>query len=166
MNTLDEKKIIFDAKQRTLILKGHGHEAHFLGFLQKLVTQRSLTQPFELFRFWLRIRGDICNRKTSRGVGDSPTQRVGESATLQLTESESESRLLNVEKKTRRDWESATPRTARNVELGTLGQFRSEAKRKLREWFFFNIEAKQTRSIVQKFISKRSEHVYIQSEAT
>ncbi len=44
-------------------LKEHGNEADFLGFLQKLVPHRSLTLPFELFRFWLRIRGDIRNRK-------------------------------------------------------------------------------------------------------
>jgi hypothetical protein len=52
-------------------LKGHGNEADFLGFLQKLHTDRSFTLPFE--PFWLRIRGDIRNRKTtpdslSRGV--------------------------------------------------------------------------------------------------
>ena len=91
-------------------LKGHGNEANFLGFLQKLVPHRSLTLPFEPFRFWLRIRGDIRNRKTtprlgdsasrrlsdsvSRGVGDSPTRRVGESMTRRL--GESGSRLLNV----------------------------------------------------------------------
>ncbi len=68
-------------------LKGHGKEADFLGFLQKLVPHRSLTLPFEPFRFWLRIRLDICNQKTtprlgesaSRQVDDSPTRRVGES---------------------------------------------------------------------------------------
>jgi hypothetical protein len=59
-------------------LKGHGNEADFLGFLQKLVPHRSLTLPFEPFQFWLRIRGDIRNQKT--------TLRLGES----------ESRLLNV----------------------------------------------------------------------
>jgi hypothetical protein len=71
-----------------------------MGFLQKLVPHRSLTLHFELFRFWLRIRGDIRNRKTtprlsvlasrrlsesvSRGVGDSPTHRVRELLTLRL----------------------------------------------------------------------------------
>ena len=84
-------------------LKGHGNEADFLGFLQKLGPHRSLTLPFEPFRFWLRIRGDIRNRKTtprlgesanwrlsdsaSRGVADSPTWRVGELLTLRLSES-------------------------------------------------------------------------------
>ncbi len=78
-----------------LHLKRHGNEADFLGVLQKLVPCRSLTIPFEPFRFWLKIRGDIHNRKTtpwlsesesrrlpdslSRRVGDSPTRRVGES---------------------------------------------------------------------------------------
>ena len=38
-------------------LKGHGNEADFLGFLQKLVPHRSLTLPFERFRFWLRTPG-------------------------------------------------------------------------------------------------------------
>jgi hypothetical protein len=46
-------------------LKGNGNEADFLGFLQKLGPHRSLTLPFEPFRFWLRIRGDIRNRKTT-----------------------------------------------------------------------------------------------------
>jgi len=74
-------------------LKGHGNEADFLGFLQKLVPHRSLTLPFW---FRLRIRRDIRKRKTtprldesafeclkensaSRRVSDSPTRRVGES---------------------------------------------------------------------------------------
>ncbi len=105
-------------------LKGHGNQADFLGFLQKLVPHRSLTLLSEPFRFWLRIRGDIRNRRTtprlaewgsrrlsdsaSRGVDDSPTRRVGESAfecfKRKLSELESR-RLLN----------SATPR------LGKLG---------------------------------------------
>jgi hypothetical protein len=59
-------------------LKGHGNEADFLGFLQRLDPHRSLTLPFEPFRFWLRIRGDIRNRKTT------------------LRPAESGSRLLNV----------------------------------------------------------------------
>ncbi len=33
-------------------LKGHGNEADFLGFLQKLVPHESLTLPFGSFRFW------------------------------------------------------------------------------------------------------------------
>ncbi len=42
-----------------LWLKGHGNEADFLGFLQKLVPHESLTLPFEPFQFLLRIHGDI-----------------------------------------------------------------------------------------------------------
>ncbi len=91
-------------------LKGHCNEADFLGFLQKLGPHRSLTLPFEPFRYWLRIRGDIRNRKTtprlsksgsrrisdsaSRGVANSPTRRVGESTTHRLAESGS--RILKV----------------------------------------------------------------------
>ncbi len=78
------------------VLKGHGNEADFLGVLQKLVPHWYFTLPFEPFRFWLRIRRDIRNQKTTprlaesafeclkeilanRRVGDSPTRRVGES---------------------------------------------------------------------------------------
>jgi hypothetical protein len=61
------------------MLKGHGNEADFLGFLQKLGPHRSLTLPFEPFRFWLRIRGDIRNRKTTPGLSESATLRLGES---------------------------------------------------------------------------------------
>ncbi len=49
-------------------LKEHGNEAdflgfiHFLGFFHKSLPHESLTLPFEPFRFWLRIRGDIHNR--------------------------------------------------------------------------------------------------------
>ncbi len=43
--------------------KGHGNEADFLGFLQKLVPHRSLTLPFEPFHFWLRICRDILIEK-------------------------------------------------------------------------------------------------------
>ena len=53
-----------------LYLKGHGNEADFLGFLQKLGPHRSLTLPFEPFRFWLRIPGDIGNRKTTPRLGE------------------------------------------------------------------------------------------------
>ncbi len=104
-------------------LKGHGNEADFLGFLQKLGPHRSLTLPFKPFRFWLWIQGDIGNRKTtprlgelvsrrlsdsaSRGVVGSLTRRVGESTTHRLAESGN--RLLNVEKKNRRVGESDSP---------------------------------------------------------
>jgi hypothetical protein len=49
----------------------NSNEADFLGFLQELVPHRSLTLTFEPFRFWLRIRGDIHNRKTTLRVGGS-----------------------------------------------------------------------------------------------
>ncbi len=64
-------------------VKGHGNEADFLGFWQKLVPHRSLTLPFEPFRFWLRIRGESGSRwlsdSASRRVDNSPTRQVGES---------------------------------------------------------------------------------------
>jgi hypothetical protein len=56
---------------RKVNLKGHGNEADFLGVLQKLVPHRSLALPFEPFRFWLRIRGDIRNRKTTTSLSES-----------------------------------------------------------------------------------------------
>jgi hypothetical protein len=54
-----------------LVLKGHGNEAGFLGFLHKPVRHRSITLRFEPFRFWLQIRGDICNRKTTPQLAES-----------------------------------------------------------------------------------------------
>jgi hypothetical protein len=78
-------------------LKGHGNEADFLGFLQKLVSHRSLTLPFEPIRFLLRIRGDIRNRKTTPQLGESATLRLGQLGSRWLAESES--RLLNVKRK-------------------------------------------------------------------
>ncbi len=54
-----EVKLISFESDKLLVLKGHGNEADFLGFLQKLVRHESLTLPFGMFRFWLRIRGDI-----------------------------------------------------------------------------------------------------------
>jgi hypothetical protein len=96
-------------------LKGHGNKADFLGFLQKSVRHRSLTVPFEPFRFWLRIRGNIRNRKMTprlselafqclkekpgesesgrlpdsdnQGAANSPSQRVIDSPTRQVGES-------------------------------------------------------------------------------
>ena len=96
----------------SISLKGHGNEADFLGFSQKLVPHESRTQPFGPFRFWLRIRGDIRIRKMTpryhrygesalesfkrklsasmiRRVVDSPTQRYGESATPRINDTES-----------------------------------------------------------------------------
>jgi hypothetical protein len=79
-------------------LKGHGNEADFLGFLQKLVPHRSLPLPFEPFHFRLRIRGDIQNRKTTPRLGESGSRhgesgsRHGESGSRH---GESGSRYLN-----------------------------------------------------------------------
>ncbi len=55
-------------------LKGHGNEADFLRFLNKLVRHRSFTINFEPFLFWLRILGDIRNRKTTLRLGESESQ--------------------------------------------------------------------------------------------
>jgi hypothetical protein len=55
-------------------LKGHGNEAGFLGFLQKLVPPRSLTLPLDPFRFCLRIRRDIHNRKNDARLADSDSR--------------------------------------------------------------------------------------------
>ncbi len=56
-------------------LKGHGNEADFLGFLQNSVRHRFLTLNFEPFRFWLRIRGDIRNRKTTPRLAESGSRQ-------------------------------------------------------------------------------------------
>ncbi len=47
-------------------LKGHGNGADFLGFLNKSIPHEYLALLFEPFRFCLRIRGDIRNRKATR----------------------------------------------------------------------------------------------------
>ncbi len=57
------------------LLKGHGNEADFLVFLHKFDPNRSITLPFELFRFWLRIRGDIRNRKTNPRLAESGSRQ-------------------------------------------------------------------------------------------
>jgi hypothetical protein len=60
---------------RSVPLKGHGIEADFLGFLQKSVWHRFLTLNFEPFRFGLRIRGDIRNRKTTPRLVESGSRQ-------------------------------------------------------------------------------------------
>jgi hypothetical protein len=40
-------------------IKGTSQGGGFLGFFHKPVRHRSLTLRFELFQFWLRIRGNI-----------------------------------------------------------------------------------------------------------
>jgi hypothetical protein len=57
--------------RKTICLKGHGNEQVFSIFLHKSLLPRSLTLPFEPFRFWLRIRGDIRTRKSTPRIGDS-----------------------------------------------------------------------------------------------
>ncbi len=69
---LREKKI---NKEQVKSLKGHGNEADFLGFLQKTVRHRFLTLNFEPFRFGLRVRGDIRNRKTTPGLAESGSRQ-------------------------------------------------------------------------------------------
>jgi hypothetical protein len=65
------------AEQCKSFLKGHGYEPVFPMFLHKPVRHGSLTLIGEPFLFWLRILGDIRNRKT--------TPRIGESGSRQLT---------------------------------------------------------------------------------
>jgi hypothetical protein len=70
-----------------ILLKGHGNETDFLGFLQKLVPHESPTLPFGPFRFWLRIRGDIRIRKTTpryHWYGESPTLRIVDTGSRRL----------------------------------------------------------------------------------
>jgi hypothetical protein len=57
-------------QQTLLCLKGHGNEPVFSIFLHKLVRPRFLKLPIELFRFWLRICGNIQNRKTTSRICD------------------------------------------------------------------------------------------------
>ncbi len=72
-----------------IYVKGTWQWGRFSGVLQKLIPHRSLTLPFELFQFWLQIRGDIHNRKRTprldnRQLSDTASRRVGESLTLWL----------------------------------------------------------------------------------
>jgi hypothetical protein len=57
-------------------LKGHGNEADFLGFLQKLVQHRSLTLHFECSDFGFKFAEIFVIEK------ESSTHRVGESDCL------------------------------------------------------------------------------------
>ena len=76
--------VVFDCTN-CILLKGIWQRGGFSEvFLQKSVRHRFLTLKFEPFRFGLRIRGDIRNRKKtprladseSRGVVDSPNRVV------------------------------------------------------------------------------------------
>ncbi len=68
-------KCLYSEKVENIVsntkLKGHGNEADFVGFLQKSVRHRLFTLHFKPFRFGLRIRGDIRNRKTTPRHGES-----------------------------------------------------------------------------------------------
>ncbi len=61
--------------KNTVLLKGHGNEGDFLGLLHKSVPHETFTLPFEPFRFWLRIRGDIRNRKTTPRLAESGSRQ-------------------------------------------------------------------------------------------
>jgi hypothetical protein len=74
------------------------------------IVPRSVTLHFEPFRFWLQIRGDIRNRKTSRGVGDTPIWQVEESPTLSLAEFSFQHSKADSLTPSRRVGESQTPR--------------------------------------------------------
>ncbi|MFO0004849.1 MAG: hypothetical protein ACK559_27330, partial [bacterium] len=71
---------IFSHCYDDISLKRHGNEADFLGFLQNLVPHNSFRLPFELFRFWLRIRVDICNRKMTPRLGESESRLLKENS--------------------------------------------------------------------------------------
>ncbi len=66
---------VADENEAIFCLKGHGNEADFLGFLQKSVRHKFLTLHFEPFRFGLRIREDIRNRKTTPRLAESGSRQ-------------------------------------------------------------------------------------------
>jgi hypothetical protein len=53
----------------------YGNEADFMGFLHKSIPRESFTPHFEPFRFWLRIREDIRNRKTTPRLAESGSRQ-------------------------------------------------------------------------------------------
>jgi hypothetical protein len=65
------RRTINSTSSLIIVLNGHGNEVDFLGFLHKPVRHRSFTLCFEPFRFWLQIRRDIRNQKTTHRVGES-----------------------------------------------------------------------------------------------
>jgi len=76
--------VVFDCTN-CILLKGIWQRGWFSGFfLQKSVRHRFLTLKFEPFRFGLRIRGDIRNRKKTPRLADSESRGVGESSTLRI----------------------------------------------------------------------------------
>ncbi len=56
-------------------LKGTWQRGGFSGVLHKSVRHWSLTLHFKLIRFWLRIRGDIRNRKTTPRLTESGSRQ-------------------------------------------------------------------------------------------
>ncbi len=143
-------------------LKGHGNEADFLGFLQKLGPHRSLTLPFEPFRFWLQIRGDIRNRKTTPRLGESGSQRLTDSPNrgvgfwmFKKKTRESESRRLPdsanrgvANSPTRRVGQLSTPR------LGESGSRHNESGSRYSNFLKFSIDFPDFKRLNQPF--KRS----------
>ena len=151
-------------------------------FLHKPVRHGSLTLPFEPFRFWLRILGDIRNQKMTPRIGESGSRQD----CLELPFFQT-FRLFNCDSKLHpwpifcqictfkawfshlKFWKSTQNyflllvSTIRGVDDSPYHWYGESAKRS--ESFdndvFFDIEAKRTPSIVGKFISKPSEHVYI-----
>jgi hypothetical protein len=69
------KGIMTSGLQTFYIVKGTWQWGGFLGFLHKTVRHWSLTLCFEPFRFWLQIRGDIHNRKTTLRLAESGSQQ-------------------------------------------------------------------------------------------
>ncbi len=57
------------------LFKGTWQRGGFSGVLQKSVRRRFLTLHFEPFRFGLRIRGDIRNRKTTPRLAESGSRQ-------------------------------------------------------------------------------------------
>ncbi len=129
-------------------LKGHGNEADFLGFLQKLGPHRSLTLPSSCSAFGFEFAEIFVIEKrlsdsASRGVDDSPTRRVGESAFECLKEKlgGSESRRLPdsanrgvANSPTQRVGELSTPR------LGESGRRHGESGSRYSNFLKFSID--------------------------
>jgi hypothetical protein len=89
-NKLRYIRLFKDESRYPPLLKGHGNEADFLGFLHKTVRHRSITLRFEPFRFWLRIRK--LPDSPNRGVADSPSFLLNiQKPTLRLPDSVGES---------------------------------------------------------------------------
>jgi hypothetical protein len=79
--------------QLLVYLKGHGNEADFLRFMQKLVWHWSLTLHFKFEEIFVIKKqfADSASRgvtnSPSRGIADSPTRQLRESLTLRCGES-------------------------------------------------------------------------------